>query len=128
ERQRLGESVLMLLDTINHIKKSTILGRLSRAMLLGIISQDDFFILGEMLSKTLVSDLETLVLIYETDTDPETSTEKMAYSRLFNSGFLWEVPLPYRVLTNSSPKENDTSINKYGKLLVEIGIKNESST
>lgn len=128
DKQVFGEAVLMLLDNLNHIQKAQIVGKLSRALLLGLINHNDFSVLCESVDKLYIVDLHALRQVYKTKKEAETDSGKLSHIRLFNAGLLWNSPTAGYILTETSDPNFEEIINPYGKLLVEIVLfDNETS-
>ncbi|MEM9954416.1 MAG: hypothetical protein AAF846_22595 [Chloroflexota bacterium] len=122
QKKEFGETVVMLLDSVNHILKAKIIGRLSRALILGIISKDEFDILCDCTTRIFITDIAELKELYiATEFSKATGDQAISQNRLFNAGLLWTAP---SILTAGAFGEMDNDLNRYGKLFVEIGLNN----
>lgn len=65
ERQRIGETLMLILDKLNDMKKPTLLARAFRAFLENKIALEDFVDLAQSIDMVRVTHLPTLKLIYK---------------------------------------------------------------
>lgn len=115
-----GELVISLIDRVLQIDKARIIGKLSRAHMLGKIDRDTFLILSESTDRLFLPDLKYLHLAYKFPNQAQNEINeiiKLAHQRLTNAGLM--------TLTSSGVfldvgTKLFGAINIMGKLIIEI--------
>lgn len=124
EQREFGETVILLLDRVIHVKKAQIIGRLSRAYLLGRIDQDTFFILSDSADRVFLPDLPVLLEAYTgNEYDPNITQQKqLSHERLDNAGLMY-----WAAGTTVATHGIARKINDYGRKFVEIALLEETT-
>lgn len=113
--QKAGETIVQYLDLFDRIEKSEILGRLVKARVNGAIDYRTFERLSSMVVRVYLPDLEDLVRFYNKEKIESEIIDSLASVGLITAptgGHVWS-----EIFVSEG-----FSINKYGKLLVELAL------
>jgi hypothetical protein len=116
-----GETVLMLLDRVIHVTKAQLIGRLSRAHILGRIDKSTFSILSEAVDRVFLSDLPELVSYYK-GKSPQNFYDIYTQERLANAGLMTLNDESVGGLAAIPEIGFVRHVNAFGKIFVQVAL------
>lgn len=128
-KNKVNESLLLIIERINDYTKSEYIGKLFAATILGKLDYVTFLKLSNIIDKCFCEDLENLIPIFE---GKIREVEDIQIDELYNLGLLSNKGISGDTfLHNQDDNVPNTKIqfviNKYGKIIVELVLKNEST-
>ena len=112
DKKEFGEAVLMLLYNLNNIKKAEIVGKLSRAHILGHINEEEFSILIDCTDRMFIADFNSLIT-KDISTVVSNSSNYPLAQRLQNAGLM-------SIESTLLDGLIKLKINQYGQLLQKL--------
>lgn len=129
QKRKFQEAVLVILERLDDMEKPAIMGRLSKALIQKQIDFATWQRLCHSVDRTFITDLKTLPSYYKNGTTSDEVGEILVANGLMNTSSSVSEPNLGDTLTvdwNGNPityVKNRYALNTYGKLLVDIGLK-----
>ncbi|KAA3448051.1 hypothetical protein C7I87_24240 [Mesorhizobium sp. SARCC-RB16n] len=118
KKAEFGETVLLLLDRADDMKKPEIIARVMSAAANGKLSLDEAIRLAKIVDRAFSEDLRFLL-----DFKEGVQKDKDAASALFSAGLLVDVGIDGGLMMEEDSGGTMYDLNRYGKLLSEHGLK-----